>query len=58
MKKGDVGMVKHFYKKYGNKGWAFDDPVSATFLKIVQCNVDVIIKYEVKSIKTLEDMIS
>ena len=24
MKKGDVGMAKHFSKKYGNKGWAFD----------------------------------
>ena len=23
MKKGDVGMAKHFSKKYGNKGWAF-----------------------------------
>ena len=23
MKKGDVGMVKCFSKKYGNKGWAF-----------------------------------
>ena len=22
MKKGDVGMAKHFSKKYGNKGWA------------------------------------
>ena len=21
MKKGDVGMAKHFSKKYGNKGW-------------------------------------
>ena len=29
MKKGDVGMAKHFSKKYGNKGWAFDYPVSA-----------------------------
>ena len=24
MKKGDVGMVKHFSRKYGNKGWAFE----------------------------------
>ena len=24
MKKGDVGMAKHFSKKYGNKGWAFN----------------------------------
>ena len=23
MKKGDVGMAKHFSKKYGNKGCAF-----------------------------------
>ena len=22
MKKGDVGMAKHFSKKYENKGWA------------------------------------
>ena len=29
MKKGDVGMAKHFSKKYGNKGLAFDYPVSA-----------------------------
>ena len=29
MKKGDVGMAKHFSKKYGNKGWTFDYPVSA-----------------------------
>ena len=29
MKKGDVGMAKHFSKKYGNKGWALDYPVSA-----------------------------
>ena len=26
MKKGDVGMAKHFSKKYGNKGWAFEYP--------------------------------
>ena len=25
-KKGDVGMAKHFSKKYGNKRWAFDYP--------------------------------
>ena len=31
MKKGDVGMAKHLSKKYGNKGWAFDYPVSATW---------------------------
>ena len=29
MKKGDVGMAKHFSKKYGNKRWAFDYHVSA-----------------------------
>ena len=29
MKKGDVGMAKHFSIKYGNKGWAFDYPVSS-----------------------------
>ena len=23
MKKGCVGIAKHFSKKYGNKGWAF-----------------------------------
>ena len=27
--KKDVGMAKHFSKKYGNKGCAFDYPVSA-----------------------------
>ena len=26
MKKGDVGMAKHFSKKYGNKGWASQLP--------------------------------
>ena len=29
MKKGDVWMAKHFSKKYGNKGCAFDYHVSA-----------------------------
>ena len=38
MKKGDVGMAKHFSKKYGNKGWAFDYPVSA-ISKINFCSV-------------------
>ena len=33
MKKRDVGMAKHFSKKYGNKGWAFDYPVSAIWNK-------------------------
>ena len=35
MKKGDVGMAKHFSKKYGNKGWAFDYPVSAIWNKFL-----------------------
>ena len=29
MKKGDEGMAKHFSKKYGNKGLAFDYPLSS-----------------------------
>ena len=37
MKKGDVGMAKHFSKKYGNKGWAFDYPVSAIWNKFLFC---------------------
>ena len=32
MKKGDVGS-----KKYGNKGWAFDYPVSAIWNKFMFC---------------------
>ena len=35
MKKGDVGMAKHFSKKYGNKGWAFDYPVSEIWNKFL-----------------------
>ena len=35
MKKGDVRMAKHFFKKYGNKGWAFDNPVFAIWNKII-----------------------
>ena len=35
MKKGDVGMAKHFSKKYGNKGWAFDYPISAIWNKFL-----------------------
>ena len=35
MKKGDVQMAKHFFKKYGNKGWAFDNPVFAIWNKII-----------------------
>ena len=37
MKKGDGGMAKHFSKKYGNKRWAFDYPVSAIWNKILFC---------------------
>ena len=37
MKKGDVGMAKHFSKKYGNKGWAFDYSVSAVWNKFLFC---------------------
>ena len=37
MKKRDVGMAKHFSKKYGNKGWAFDYPVSAIWNKFLFC---------------------
>ena len=37
MKKGDVGMAKHFSKKYGNKGWAFDYPVSAIWNQFLFC---------------------
>ena len=28
-------MAKHFSKKYGNKGWAFDYPVSAIWNKFL-----------------------
>ena len=35
MKKGDVGMAKHLSKKYGNKGWTFDYPVSAIWNKFL-----------------------
>ena len=41
MKKGDVVMAKHFYKKYGNKGWAFDYPVSAILNKASWQNTNV-----------------
>ena len=37
MKKRDVGMAKHFSKKYGNKGWAFDYPVSAIWNNFLFC---------------------
>ena len=34
MKKGDVGMVKRFSKKYGNKGSAFNYLQSENYVKI------------------------
>ena len=37
MKKEEVGMDKHFSKKYGNKGWAFDYPVSAIWNLFLFC---------------------
>ena len=37
MKKGDVEMAKHFSKKYRNKGWVFDYPVSAIWNKYLFC---------------------
>ena len=37
MKKRDVGMAKHFSNKYGNKGWAFDYPVSAIWNQFLFC---------------------
>ena len=37
MKKGGVGMAKHFSKKYGNKGWAIDYPVSAIWNQFLFC---------------------
>ena len=37
MKKRDVGMAKHFSKKYVNKGWAFDYPVPAIWNKFLFC---------------------
>ena len=40
MKKGDVGMAKHFSKKYGNKEWAFDYPVSAIWNKFLRMPVN------------------
>ena len=30
IEKRDVGIAKHFSRKYGNKAWAFDYPVSAS----------------------------
>ena len=37
MKKRDERMAKHFSKKYGNKGWAFDYPVSAIWNQFLFC---------------------
>ena len=34
MKKGNVGMAKHFSKQYGNKGWAFNYLQSETYAKM------------------------
>ena len=34
MKKGDVGIAKHFFKKYGHKGQAFNYPVPAIRNKV------------------------
>ena len=41
MKKRDVGMAKHFPKKYGNKGWAFDYPVSAIWNQFLSVRMPV-----------------
>ena len=35
MKKGDVGMVKRFSKKYGNKGWAINYVQSESYVRPV-----------------------
>ena len=35
MKKGDVGMVKRFSKKYGNKGRAFNYLQSESYVKML-----------------------
>ena len=37
MKKGDVGMAKHFSKKYRNKEWTFDYLVSAIWNQFLFC---------------------
>ena len=37
MKNRDVGMAKHCSKKYGNKEWAFDYPVSAILNQFLFC---------------------
>ena len=34
MKKGDVGMAKHFSKKYGNKGRAFNYIQSESYVNV------------------------
>ena len=41
MKKGDIRMAKHFSKKYGNKGWAFVYPVSATAINFCSVRMPV-----------------
>ena len=41
MKKGDVGMAKHFSKKYGNKGWAFDYPTSVSEINFCSVRMPV-----------------
>ena len=35
MKKGDVGMVKHFSKKYGNKVRAYNYLQSGSYVKML-----------------------
>ena len=35
MKKKDVGMVKHFFKKYGNKGRAFNYLQTESYVKML-----------------------
>ena len=34
MKKGNVGMVKRFSEKYGDKGWAFNNLQSENYVKM------------------------
>ena len=34
MKKGDVGIAKHFSKNYGIKGWAFNYLQSESYVKM------------------------
>ena len=53
MKKGDVGMAKHFSKKYGNKGWAFDYPVSAIWNKFLFCQDACKASYKLSNLTSL-----